>query len=136
MLLSVGEEVTLHVSGGGRAARTSEGDLVPTVSGALQNLDLRAVGDGGQRLIAGTGTGTHKHAFPVFSPEEEVVPLPDEEDAEDVEELLCVPTLHRTMHTPFLVPSVTSTLTVPWEMAVTLPLLSTDAMPSSSLIQV
>ena len=75
-------------------------------------------------------------AFPVFSPEEEVVPLPDEEDAEDVEELLCVPTLHRTMHTPFLVPSVTSTLTVPWEMAVTLPLLSTDAMPSSSLIQV
>ena len=45
-------------------------------------------------------------------------------------------TLQRTMHTPFLLPSDTTTLTVPRETAVTLPFWSTEAIPSSSLAQV
>ena len=46
------------------------------------------------------------------------------------------PPVTRTVQTAFLLPSVTRMWVIPAAMGVTLPLLSTEAMPGSSLIQV
>ena len=125
----IGQILAHHIAGGGYAAGGHKADLIPAVPGALHHPDGVAVGEGRQNRTPFPALTTT--AVPAVSvlPDAVLPPLADVD-------VPVLPPRTRTRQVPLPEPSVTVRVACPEEMAVTRPVESTEAMPSSLLLQV